>query len=111
MSEPGLVGIEVVECSPPYDWAEQSALISSRVIMDSLAVLIRAGKLGASPRPRNAKPGDRTRVDAGDVPDTGGLTGEETARGACRQQAGPAPRAGRYRTGPSPHRQRLNGRV
>jgi agmatinase len=49
VSEPGLAGIEVVECSPPYDWAEQSALISSRVIMDSLAVLVRAGKLGKKP--------------------------------------------------------------
>lgn len=49
VSEPGLAGIEVVECSPPYDWAEQSALISSRVILDSLAVLVRAGKLGKKP--------------------------------------------------------------
>jgi agmatinase len=49
VSQPGLAGIEVVECSPPYDWAEQSALISSRVIMDSLAVLVRAGKLGKKP--------------------------------------------------------------
>ncbi|MGH3523878.1 MAG: agmatinase family protein, partial [Mycobacterium sp.] len=49
VSQPGLAGIEVVECSPPYDWAEQSALISSRVILDSLAVLVRAGKLGKKP--------------------------------------------------------------
>lgn len=49
VSEPGLAGIEVVECSPPYDWAEQSALISSRVILDSLAVMVRAGKLGTKP--------------------------------------------------------------
>ncbi|HET9874577.1 MAG TPA: agmatinase [Mycobacterium sp.] len=49
VSQPGLAGIEVVECSPPYDWAEQSALISSRVILDSLAVLVRAGKLGNKP--------------------------------------------------------------
>jgi agmatinase len=49
VSEPGLAGIEVVECSPPYDAAEQTALISSRVIMDSLAVLVRAGKLGNKP--------------------------------------------------------------
>jgi agmatinase len=49
VSEPGLAGIEVVECSPPYDWAEQSTLISGRVIMDSLAVLVRAGKLGKKP--------------------------------------------------------------
>jgi agmatinase len=46
VSEPGLAGIEVVECSPPYDWAEQTALISSRVIMDSLAIQVRAGRLG-----------------------------------------------------------------
>jgi agmatinase len=49
VSRPGLAGIEVVECSPPYDWAEQSALVSSRVILDSLAVLVRAGKLGNKP--------------------------------------------------------------
>nr|SBO97281.1 Agmatinase [Nonomuraea gerenzanensis] len=46
VSEPGLAGIEVVECSPPYDWAEQTALLSARVILDSLAVQVRAGKLG-----------------------------------------------------------------
>ena len=41
-----LAGIEVVECSPPYDWAEQTALMSSRVILDSLAAQVRSGKLG-----------------------------------------------------------------
>ncbi|MBX7454677.1 agmatinase family protein [Mycolicibacterium sp. 3033] len=46
ISEPGLAGIEVVECSPPYDWAEQTALLSSRVILDSLAAQINSGKLG-----------------------------------------------------------------
>ena len=46
VSAPGLAGIEVVECSPPYDWAEQTALLSSRVILDSLAAQIRSGKLG-----------------------------------------------------------------
>ena len=46
VSEPGLAGIEVVECSPPYDWAEQTALLSSRVILDSLASQVRSGKLG-----------------------------------------------------------------
>jgi agmatinase len=49
VSEPGLAGIEVVECSPPYDWAEQTALLSSRVILDSLAVQVAAGKLGRKP--------------------------------------------------------------
>jgi agmatinase len=42
----GLSGIEVVECAPPYDWAEQTALLSSRIILDSLAVLVREGRLG-----------------------------------------------------------------
>ncbi|MFY9917857.1 MAG: arginase family protein [Mycobacterium sp.] len=46
VSEPGLAGIEVVECSPPYDSAEQTALLSSRVILDSLAAQVRSGKLG-----------------------------------------------------------------
>lgn len=31
---------------PPYDWAEQTALMSSRVILDSLAAQVRSGKLG-----------------------------------------------------------------
>lgn len=46
VSEPGLAGMEVVECSPPYDWAEQTSLISARVILDSLATMVKAGKLG-----------------------------------------------------------------
>ncbi|WP_019546149.1 arginase family protein [Streptomyces sulphureus] len=54
VSEPGLAGMEIVECSPPYDWAEQTALMSSRIILDSLAVQTRAGRLG-----RKAARGDR----------------------------------------------------
>ena len=56
VSEPGLAGIEVVECSPPYDWSEQTALLSSRVILDSLAAQVRVGKLGckAAALPRHA---------------------------------------------------------
>jgi agmatinase len=42
----GLAGIELVECSPPYDTSEQTALLSARVIMDSLASMVQAGKLG-----------------------------------------------------------------
>lgn len=52
VSEPGLAGIEVVECSPPYDWAEQTSLISARVILDSLATMVRSGKLGRKPSSR-----------------------------------------------------------
>lgn len=40
-----LAGIEIVECSPPYDNAEITALISTRVICDTLGCLVRAGHL------------------------------------------------------------------
>jgi agmatinase len=40
-----LAGMEVVECSPPYDNAEITALISTRVICDTLGCLVRSGHL------------------------------------------------------------------
>ena len=40
-----LAGIEVVECSPPYDNAEITALIATRVICDTLGCLVRSGHL------------------------------------------------------------------
>ncbi len=40
-----LAGIEVVECSPPYDNAEITALVATRVICDTLGCLVRAGYL------------------------------------------------------------------
>jgi len=43
-----LAGIEVVECSPPYDNAEITALIATRVICDTLGCLVRAGHLPKS---------------------------------------------------------------
>ena len=46
VAEGGISGMEIVECSPPYDWAEQTSLISARVILDALASLIRVGRLG-----------------------------------------------------------------
>ena len=46
IAKQGLAGIELVECSPPYDTSEQTALLSARVIMDSLASMVQAGKLG-----------------------------------------------------------------
>ncbi|HET7487389.1 MAG TPA: agmatinase family protein [Acidimicrobiales bacterium] len=45
VAERPLAGIEVVECSPPYDNAEITALIGTRVICDTLACLVRAGHL------------------------------------------------------------------
>jgi agmatinase len=42
----GLQGLEVVEVSPPYDVADITALLAGRVIMDVLATLVEANKLG-----------------------------------------------------------------
>ena len=42
----GLQGMELVEVSPPYDIADITALLGGRVIMDVLATLVEAGKLG-----------------------------------------------------------------
>jgi len=42
----GLAGMEVVEVSPPYDVADITALLGSRVIMDVLATLVLNHKLG-----------------------------------------------------------------
>ncbi len=44
----GLAGIEVVECSPPYDTADITSLLATRVICDTLGCLVRAGKLPRS---------------------------------------------------------------
>jgi agmatinase len=41
----GLAGIEVVECSPPYDSADITSLVSARVICDVLATLVTHGHL------------------------------------------------------------------
>ncbi|MCL5948489.1 MAG: agmatinase family protein [Actinobacteria bacterium] len=40
-----LAGIEIVECSPPYDNAEITSLMATRVICDTLGCLVRAGHL------------------------------------------------------------------
>lgn len=40
-----IAGIEIVECSPPYDAAEITSLISTRVICDALACQVRSGHL------------------------------------------------------------------
>ena len=59
----GISGMEVVECSPPYDWAEQTSLLSARVVLDALATMVSVGHLGKKPATR--------RTDAwGPYPDT-----------------------------------------
>ena len=47
----GLVGMEVVEVSPPYDVAEITALLASRVVMEILGTLVVNRKLGRFPLP------------------------------------------------------------
>jgi agmatinase len=49
VAQQGLIGMEVVEVSPPYDVADNTALLASRVIMDVLATLVRNHKLGQAP--------------------------------------------------------------
>ena len=56
----GLAGLEVVEVSPPYDVADITSLLGGRVIMDVLATLVEAGKLGRIPRV-----GDEATPDGG----------------------------------------------
>jgi agmatinase len=46
-----LAGIEIVECSPPYDNAEITSLISTRIICDVLGCQVRSGHL---PRARKS---------------------------------------------------------
>jgi agmatinase len=54
VAEGGISGMEVVECSPPYDWAEQTSLISARVILDALASMVSKGHLGKKPSQNRA---------------------------------------------------------
>lgn len=41
----GIAGMEVVEVSPPYDHADQTALLATRAILDVLATLVQHDKL------------------------------------------------------------------
>lgn len=46
--ETNLCAMELVEVSPPYDVAETTALLATRVIVDTLAALVDSGKLPRS---------------------------------------------------------------
>ncbi|HEX6393752.1 MAG TPA: agmatinase family protein [Acidimicrobiales bacterium] len=41
----GLAGIEVVECAPPYDSADITSLVATRIVCDTLATLVLHGHL------------------------------------------------------------------
>jgi agmatinase len=45
VSAPGLAGIEIVECSPPYDNADITSLMGVRVVCDTLGTLVSNGRL------------------------------------------------------------------
>lgn len=45
VAERGLAGIEIIECSPPYDCADITSLIGVRVICDVLGTLVSGGLL------------------------------------------------------------------
>ncbi|RBQ16746.1 agmatinase [Spongiactinospora rosea] len=53
----GLLGMEVVEVSPPYDSSDVTSLLGVRLICDVLAASVEAGKLGRdrSGRPQTAR--------------------------------------------------------
>lgn len=60
----GLLGMEIVEVSPPYDNSDLTALMGVRLICETLAAMVSAGKLG---RTRQGEPQtDKARhADAG----------------------------------------------
>jgi agmatinase len=68
-----LAGIEVVECSPPYDNAEITSLLSTRVICDTLGCLVCSGHL-----PKEAT--DWALVSGRGDPDHDSLLGRATAQ-------------------------------
>ena len=60
----GLAGMEVVECSPPYDSADITSLMATRIVCDTLATLVKYGHLPANvPARRNSVVSDGS-IDA-----------------------------------------------
>jgi agmatinase len=55
----GLLGLEIVEVSPPYDHADITSLLGVRIACDALAALVDAGRLGRNRRgePHGEDPG------------------------------------------------------
>jgi agmatinase len=70
ISREGLVGMEVVEVSPPYDVSDITALLGVHAILNCLGALVQAGKLGRPMKPPGAGH-DRT-ADAERTGPTGG---------------------------------------
>ena len=74
VAQEGLVGMDLVEISPPYDVADCTSQLGARVIMDTLATLVENGHLGArlsaderanGPKPSATMPQASTTTDRG----------------------------------------------
>jgi agmatinase len=52
----GLIGMELVEISPPYDQADRTAMLGAHLIRDCLGTLVAAGKLGTQPEDLPERP-------------------------------------------------------
>jgi agmatinase len=53
-----LAGMDIVEVSPPYDWAESTAMIANRCALEAISALAVKRRDGA--QVRFARPGDKT---------------------------------------------------
>jgi agmatinase len=47
VAKEGIIGMEVVEVSPPYDISDITSLMAMRAIVDVLGTLVAHGKMGA----------------------------------------------------------------
>lgn len=63
----GLVGMDIVEISPPYDYADTTAHLGARVVTDTLATLVEHGHLGTrlTGQKRERTERERNRLAAG----------------------------------------------
>jgi agmatinase len=61
VAQEGLCGMEVVEVAPQYDVGDITALTATRAIMDVIATLINAGKLGMKPETHLPPPPYRSK--------------------------------------------------
>ena len=56
-----IVGVDLVEVSPPYDWAEITSRTAARLLLDTLAAIFDGGAPPRSATPRTADAGRRRR--------------------------------------------------
>jgi agmatinase len=54
-----LAGMDVVEVSPPYDWAESTATLANRVVLEAISALAAKRRDGTTIRFERAAPGPR----------------------------------------------------